>query len=205
MMAQATLLLADNDLDFLETRAEFLERDGYTVIPASSPAEAAEKMKNVDLAIVDVRLINDDDEKDTSGLDLANRIGHSIPIIILTGYPNVDYVRQALRPQVDGHQAALDFVIKEEGPKIMLAAVRNALHVSKTEEELNKKSDETGKNRFLAVSQLRPEIALIILLIALGQGIIAMVSRDPRWLVGTVALTVLAVFYIRLMELGRHP
>jgi len=89
-MAKATILFADNDVDFLKTRSEFLEREGYLVVPATSPTEAWRKLKTggIDLAIVDVRLVNDDDEKDTSGLTLAKEVAHSVPKIILTGFPS---------------------------------------------------------------------------------------------------------------------
>jgi DNA-binding response OmpR family regulator len=86
-MAGTKILFAENDRGFLETRGEFLERAGYTVIPALSPTEARKKLEeeNPDLAILDIRLINDDDEKDNSGVELAKEISRSVPVLILTG------------------------------------------------------------------------------------------------------------------------
>jgi len=36
----ACILFADNDPDFLKTRREYLEQEGYNTITASTPAEA---------------------------------------------------------------------------------------------------------------------------------------------------------------------
>ncbi|MGA9349745.1 MAG: TIR domain-containing protein [Anaerolineae bacterium] len=128
-MAKGTILFADNDLHFLKTRAEFLEQEGYLVVPATNVTEARRKLEigGIDLAIIDIRLEDDDDEKDTSGLVLARDVARSVPKIILTGFPSYEYVREALRPQLDGLSAAVDFVTKQEGPEAMLAAVERFL------------------------------------------------------------------------------
>ncbi len=130
-MLQATLLLADNDPDFLATWKEFLEQAGYAVIPASNPAEAKQKLEigGIDLAILDIRLQNDDDDRDLSGLVLARKAALSVPKIILTSYPTFEYVREALRPQldVDGLSVAVDFLEKREGPTALLSTVQDIL------------------------------------------------------------------------------
>jgi CheY-like chemotaxis protein len=125
----ATILFADNDPDFLETRREFLEQEGYRVIPALNPTEARRALERgrIDLAILDIRLENDDDEKDTSGLILAKEVALSVPKIILTGFPSHKTVVEALTPQLKGLPAALDYVAKEEGPEAMLRSIRKTL------------------------------------------------------------------------------
>jgi len=127
-MPKATILFADNDPDFLNTRAEFLEQEGYLVVPAINPTEARRRLEagGIDLAILDIRLVNDDDEKDTSGLTLAKEVARSVPKIILTGFPSYEYVRETLAPQVDGLPVAVDFVAKQEGPEALLSAIRRA-------------------------------------------------------------------------------
>ncbi|MGQ9601043.1 MAG: TRADD-N-associated membrane domain-containing protein [Anaerolineae bacterium] len=144
-MAKATILFADNDSDFLKTRSEFLEQEGYLVIPAADPTEARRKLEvgRIDLVIVDIRLVNDDDEKDTSGLTLAKEVARTVPKIILTGFPSYEYVRDALRPQLDGLPAAVDFVAKQEGPEALLRTVRKALGFAP--EWLRKTIDGTAK------------------------------------------------------------
>lgn len=144
-MPEAVILFADNDPDFLETRSEFLKQEGYIIIPVDGPAEAMRnlKTKHVDLAIIDIRLIDDDDENDKSGLNLAKEAAHSVPIIIITGFPTVDSVRKMLRPQANGLPTAVEFIEKEQGPEIMIRAVEDAFtrHV-----RLNRKLEINWKN-----------------------------------------------------------
>ena len=196
-MAQANILLADNELDFLETRKEFLEKEGYRIIKASSPKEALAQLEQeeLDLAVVDIRLVNDSDEKDISGLEVAKHISRSIPVIILTGYGAVNYVRQALSPQADGVSPAQDFITKEEGPEALITAVRRVLTITQSQAEII----EPDKKNILH-NNLKPFVGLGFLMLALGSGIIATIYGDPRWLIGTVALATFAVLFMGLSE-----
>lgn len=130
-MPRATIALADNALDFCRTRAEFLEQEGYRVLPAATPTEARRLLERggIDLAILDIRLENDDDEKDTSGLLIAQEIARNVPKIMLTAFPSVEGVIAALRPRPDGVPAAIDFIAKTEGPEALLRAVRRCLQL----------------------------------------------------------------------------
>lgn len=123
------VLLVDNHEDFLSTRSEFLIRAGYNVAVATSPATAREKLKTntVDIMITDIRLLDDNDDKDTSGLTLARDSDQNIPKIVMTNFPTVDGVRAALRPRLEELSPAVDFISKAEGPEVMLAAVRRAV------------------------------------------------------------------------------
>ena len=72
-MTLITILMADNDSDFLNVRAEYLEQNGYRVLRAATPEQARRLLseEHLHLAVLDVRLVDDDDEKDASGLLLA--------------------------------------------------------------------------------------------------------------------------------------
>lgn len=121
-----TILLADNFPEFLATRAEYLEQAGYRVVKAGSPEEARQAINslNIHLAILDVRLLNDDDARDESGLDMARDPAlRFLPSIIMTGFPYVDGVREALRPF---ESSAVDYLAKGEGPQVMVDAVNRA-------------------------------------------------------------------------------
>lgn len=123
------ILFADNNVDFLDTRAEFLVKAGYNVIKATGRADAEKRLKedNIHLAILDIRMENDDDDRDESGLILAKQKEYrSIPKIILTGYPIVKGVKGALKQQPDGFIPALDFVIKGDGVEALLNAIEEA-------------------------------------------------------------------------------
>lgn len=127
-MSQRKILFADNDPDFLSTRSEFLARDGYLVIPAKSPAEAERLADgvNVHIMILDIRLDNDDDETDISGILLAQRSDfRNIPKIILTGFPSPYTSRDVLKLHPSGHQSAINYVGKEEGPSALTQAVQD--------------------------------------------------------------------------------
>ena len=119
------ILMADNFPDFLSERKEFLERAGYTVITACNPqsAETILARGGFDLAVLDIRLVDDDDPEDTSGLELARRFGQAAPIILLTGFPTWENVKEALEQDLDGLCPAVDFLAKSEGPEVMVRAV----------------------------------------------------------------------------------
>lgn len=128
-MTRVNILFADNDSFFLTTRSEFLEQHGYQIVPAGEPLEAKRIIEQgqVDLAILDLRLINDDDDKDVSGLSVAKESFPAVPKIIMTRFPSVEAVRAALGPALDGLPPAVDFVAKQEGPQALLTAVRKVL------------------------------------------------------------------------------
>ena len=128
-MAKPIILLADNDTEFLETRREFLEDEGLDVKSASNLAEAKTILDQgrVDLAVIDLRLDNNEDERDMSGLDLARQVAPSIPKIIVSQFTNPEVVRNALVPQLDGFAPAVDFINKADGLEPLLTAIRRAL------------------------------------------------------------------------------
>jgi DNA-binding response OmpR family regulator len=53
-MAEANILFADNDINFVNTRKEFLEREGYHVIVATNPSDARRilEQERIDVAIL---------------------------------------------------------------------------------------------------------------------------------------------------------
>jgi DNA-binding response OmpR family regulator len=128
------VLFADNSPEFLDTRAESLEKAGYKVLKARSPEEAQRLLSEgrVHLAIIDIRLTNDHDDRDISGLTLAKKEAfRHVPKIMLTAYPTYEAVRQALGHALDELPAAVEYVAKQEGAKALTKAIEKAfaLHV----------------------------------------------------------------------------
>jgi predicted nucleotide-binding protein len=125
----AYILFADNDPDFLQTRCEYLEQAGHSIVTARGPTEARVILSRgrIDLAVLDIRLEDDDDEKDASGLILAREVAFAVPKIILTGFPSVEAARIALGSRLDGLPPAVDFIDKREGPDALLKAIEDAL------------------------------------------------------------------------------
>lgn len=129
-MSQSRILFADNERDFLDTRAEYLESAGYLVLKADTLEQARKLLveTRVHLAVLDIRLVDDDDDHDLSGLTLAKDPAFSpVPKIILTGFPTYQAVREVLGPVVEGLPPAVDFLDKREGPETMVQAVEKAL------------------------------------------------------------------------------
>lgn len=128
-MSKGILLLADNITAYLKTRKQLLEREGYQVLTATNPKEVRQTLQNqhIDLAILDIHLLDDADAKDISGLTIAKEIAPGIPKIILTADPKLDYVRQALAPGTDGLSSAVAFLDKAEGINVLLETIENVL------------------------------------------------------------------------------
>jgi DNA-binding response OmpR family regulator len=123
------ILIADNNPDYLRTVKQFFEVEGFTVRTAEDPTEARRVLETepIDLTILDVRLENNQDEKDLSGLKLAMEVRPDVPKILLTDYPEWKDVRVGLSPTDEGKPPAVDYIAKEEGPEALLRAVRLAL------------------------------------------------------------------------------
>lgn len=119
------ILLADNDPEYLKTCEEILEAQGYDVIPASGYEEAERLFQStpIDLAVVDLRLRDDRDEADLSGLALIKRVAPEVPKILLTAFPSVEVARRALKRDFNEVPSAVDFVAKQEGADALLRAV----------------------------------------------------------------------------------
>jgi len=128
-MARIRILFTDDDPDSLKARSELLEAKGYQIVPAATPDEAKRILNQgeVDLAILDLRLVDDTDEKDISGLTLAKETSRSIPKIILTSFPKYESLREALAADLQDLPPAVAFVAKQEGPEALLATIRRAL------------------------------------------------------------------------------
>ncbi|MFN8457505.1 MAG: DNA-binding response regulator [Anaerolineae bacterium] len=123
------VLFADNDKEFLDTRSEQLEAADFIVFKAASLEEAEQilQTKWVHFAIIDLRLRDDNDDRDMSGLTLAKREEYrSIPKIMLTRFPSYEYVREALGPALMGLPPAVDFLAKQEGSGAMMQALEKA-------------------------------------------------------------------------------
>jgi len=120
------LLLADNDVDYRHSLRALLELDNWRVDEADSVRQAVDKMNASipDLILVDLRLSNDKDDHDISGLEVAKKASEGqIPCIIITAFPTVEVTRLALRSR-GAFPLALDFVIKAAGPQAILDAIK---------------------------------------------------------------------------------
>ncbi len=166
-MSKSQVLFADNDRDFLDTRAEYLENAHYSVLKAYTLEQARELLSNarVHLAILDIRMVDDDDERDTSGLTLAKDLAFkSVPKIILTGFPTYQAVRDVLGPAVDGLPPAVSFLDKREGPEAMLQAIEEvfARHVRINWNLTIQQGEQLSFSHLASLIELGPDSANIV-------------------------------------------
>jgi DNA-binding response OmpR family regulator len=148
------VLLIDNDPLYLETRKESLEEVGYFVLTAVSLEEARDilRRKYIHLAAIDVRMVNEESDRDTSGLKLA-RDPEFVDIvkIIVTGYDrDPDDVNDTLEPTPDRRTLppAVRFLAKDEGLQQMVDRIGKAI------------ANYTGINWSLAFNWPSPNFAL---------------------------------------------
>ncbi len=128
-MDKQKILLVDDNASFRSTVREFLELHGYEIFEAGDATTAKSIVESQDLAlvIIDIRLINNDDEDDLSGLVLAKQLPSRLPKVMLTAYPTYQAVREALGPALNNVPPAVGFIAKQEGLNALLTAVRLAL------------------------------------------------------------------------------
>lgn len=129
-MTDKYILLVDNDPLFLKTYAELLSAEGYIVLQAGNLEQARRLLNDnrLHLAILDIRMIDDDDELDKSGLELAKEKAFAkIPKIIMTNYPVHGDVRKALVKSGHDVPPAVDFVYKKLEPQEFVAAVAQSI------------------------------------------------------------------------------
>jgi len=112
------ILLADDDLEIRETLEIVLRRDGYTVIPAASGAEAwmLFQSERPDMAILDIGM------GEPNGIELTRRINENpearVPVIILTGRESENDKVRALDLGAD------DYLIKPFSAREVVARIR---------------------------------------------------------------------------------
>ena len=164
------VLLADNNAEFLQTWSTLLRRAGYQVESATTPEQARRLLHDsaLDLAIIDVKLEDDNDPDDSSGFQLASDSAfRHIPKIMLTGFrTSYETMRDALGfNKTDELPPAVAFVGKDEGPEKLLHVVRSALESwPKLRVSTSKVSEQTKIDYNLArqQAQLNYRVALAV-------------------------------------------
>ncbi len=127
-MARGKLLLVDDDRMLLDSMAEWLQDQGYSVATAAGVQEAYQQLadQHFDLALVDIRL------QDGEGFDVLAHCREHYPhvtVILTTGYGTVETGIEALRA------GAFDLLTKPLIDEELEMAIQRALSQRKVLEE----------------------------------------------------------------------
>lgn len=127
-MAQATILLADDNPEYLDSKSELIRREGFQVVTASSPSQARSILETqaIDVAVLDLRL-EGGGKDDISGLDIAMLMAPRIPKIILTAHSETDVMIDAFRLNSEGLPRVVEWITKDEKNDVLIEAIRKAL------------------------------------------------------------------------------
>lgn len=116
------LLLVDDEAALREPLAEYLSRQGFSVMQASSAAEARSRLRDgqVDLVLLDIMMPGED------GLSLCRHLSETqeVPVILLTA-------RGEATDRIVGLEiGADDYVVKPFEPRELVARIRSVLRRS---------------------------------------------------------------------------
>jgi len=138
------ILIVDNDEGSANIYKELLELWGYRPIVAKGNGQALlqdakEKAKShrCQLALVDLRLIDDLDDEDTSGLELAKQIKPTTTIII-SGFGTIQLAVESIQ-----NKTVTSFIIKGGPPESIFEEIKKItvkLCASKTSIEIKPQS-----------------------------------------------------------------
>lgn len=118
-----SILIVEDDITYGMMLKTWLGKKGFQVASASSIARAQKHIEadSVDLILSDLRL------PDKDGIDLLKWLGErglSIPLIIMTGYADIQSAVQAMK------LGACDYIAKPVNPDELLKKINEALNVS---------------------------------------------------------------------------
>lgn len=127
------ILVADNDRGSLRYITEVIEERGYSVVGATGPDEARAVLdgNRADVAVIDLRLENDTDQYDISGLRLAEQSSESIPKIIVSAFSSQAEMAEALKVKITGAPTIVGFVDKGNIATMLLPAIEDALRIKR--------------------------------------------------------------------------
>jgi two-component system, sensor histidine kinase and response regulator len=154
--SKARILVVDDVLQNLQVVGSMLRKEGYDVMPASSGAEALERVRVrvPDLILLDLMMPGMD------GLEVCRRLKadssvSQIPTIFLTASNEMEHL-------VRGFEVgAVDYVTKPFNGAELLARVRTHLELKLARERLREMNDEKNEFMGIAAHDLRSPLSAI--------------------------------------------
>lgn len=144
-MADAPILIVDDDADVRDSLRALLESSGFSVVDHDSAAAvlADQVISNALCLIADIRMPGMD------GLQLQeelNRRKVPVPVVVVTGHGDVPLAVRAMKA------GAIDFLEKPFDEELLLAAVRRA----KTAAEQSRSEAQAGEQAARLIEELTP-------------------------------------------------
>ncbi|MDA8412703.1 MAG: response regulator [Desulfobacteraceae bacterium] len=153
-MITGSVLVVDDDPAVLATTTRIIQSLGFVAYPFSSGIEALEMLSTVEIDVVlsDIRMPT------ITGINILEKVqivDHEIPVILMTGYSEMDVAVSAIR------KGAYDFILKPYEPLDLLRSINKAIHFRKSSRleqdyrfELKKTVDEQTRQLGVAKSNL---------------------------------------------------
>ncbi len=118
------VLVIDDELDIRKVVRLSLEKQGYYVVEAEDGQQAINRLNEgehpmvIDVIITDIRMPN---INGIEAMDYFQREYPSIPLIVLTGFPDLELAMQLMK------QGIADYLVKPVDREKLSAAVANAI------------------------------------------------------------------------------
>jgi signal transduction histidine kinase len=174
-LAKSLILAVDDISKNLQVVGTLLRREGYRIVPATSGAQALERVRaeTPDLILLDLMM------PDMDGLEVCRRLKADaltlpIPVIFLTASNEMEHLVQGFEV------GAVDYVTKPFNPPELLARVRTHLELKHARDtiirygqELSRLNEEKNEFMGIAAHDLRSPLGTI-------QGFSDLLLEDPE-------------------------
>ena len=151
-LAKSLILVVDDISKNLQVVGTLLRKEGYRIVPATSGAQALERVRaeTPDLILLDLMM------PDMDGLEVCRRLKAdpstlSIPVIFLTASNEMEHLVQGFEV------GAVDYVTKPFNPPELLARVRTHLELKHARDTIVRYGQELSllneeKNEFMGIA-----------------------------------------------------
>jgi DNA-binding NtrC family response regulator len=151
---RSLILLVDNVESYRESLKTALELEGYRVQAVGTRRNALKEFEKErpDLALVDIRLIEEEDQFDRAGVRLTRElVDLKVPVIVITAHttvaPIVEVLKEPQRPKDVLHKT-------QDGRDKIIESVARALRESKTQKA-------TGRRTLLVLASFVAIVAVV--------------------------------------------
>ena len=166
-----------------------------TIPVAGSEANQVLRDEHVDTVVWDIRLENDNDDKDVSGLEASHKTPPGVGKVITTNFAVDVATGREFRDMIPTHSPFVSYVDKHAGIPAILAAAKEVTAFSLISRNGAALWDLVSASQSASSRQTQTWL-VVVLLLALGFGVTAALTGYVGWLFLTVALAIFAVVLI---------